>query len=135
MKSVKDKEIYNILCNIFDNIDVSKLILNFKNNIEKTETLNYHIDRWNNITGHFYKACDTNYDKYSYISHKPTGIEYIIKKDHLPYFYNDTGVSYQCVELIHELIKISYDKKWLKELDIRYSILSNKIMNKMNISV
>tara|TARA_B110000285_G_scaffold219817_1_gene270823 strand:+ start:13 stop:423 length:411 start_codon:yes stop_codon:yes gene_type:complete len=132
MKSEKDKEIYNILCNIFDNTDVSKIILDKKNNIEKIETLNYHINRWNNISGHFYKVRDTNYNKYSYIFHKPTGIEYIIKKDHILDFYKNTGLSYQCIELIHELIKISDDKKWLKEDDKKYSILSTKIMNEMN---
>ena len=135
MKSEKDKEIYNILCNIFDNTDVSKIILDIKNIIEKKETLNYHINRWNKISGHFYKVRDTNYNKYSYILHsfhKPNEIEYIIKKDHILDFYKNTGLSYQCIELIHELIKISDDKKWLKEDDKKYSILSTKIMNEMN---
>ena len=77
--------------------------------------------------------------------------DYVIKKDHKPIFYNLTGISYQVVELIHELIKIKNENKeifsngvtiniplpyieykdWLKHDDKLYSILSKKIMFEM----
>ena len=70
---------------------------------------------------------------------------FIVKKDHNPIFYNLTGLSYQVVDLIHQLIKLHkvdiYDlrrftfiwnyKHWLERDDKLYSILSSKIMNAM----
>ena len=67
--------------------------------------------------------------------------QYVIKSDHKPIFYNVTGVSYQVIELLHELIKLNKIdtenshiedyKYWLQHDDILYSSLASKIKIKM----
>ena len=124
------------------NTDVCKLIIHKKNTIEMKEIMEYHYDRWENIAGSHYRLRDTDQDKYSLICDYST---FIVKKDHLPIFYNLTGISYQVVDLIHLLIKLhrvdredtqetfiwNY-KYWLERDDKLYSVLTNKIMRAMN---
>ena len=67
---------------------------------------------------------------------------YIVKPDHRLNFFYMTGISYQILELIYELIRIKNNtfyndfindyKKWLNLDDKLYSILSKKIMIEMN---
>ena len=83
------------------NTDVCKLIIHKKNTIEAKETMDYYYDRWENIAGSHYRLHDTHDGKFSYIFND---MEYIVKKDHKPIFYNLTGISYQVLELIHQLI-------------------------------
>jgi len=121
--------------------EICNKIIKIKNDSENKETLKYHIDRWESIAGEHYYTRDTHYGKFSYIFDDS---EYIIKRDHRIYFYQMTGISYQVLELIYELIRIlnenSYDedfeefkdkKDWLKRDDGLYSELSKKIMIKM----
>lgn len=115
----------------------NKIIL-LKNSKEREETLKYHIDRWVNIAGEHHYTRDNHGGKYSYIfdNHK-----YIIKPDHKLDFYQLTGISYQVVELIYELIRINHEnawdfdvvdkKEWLREDDKLYSELSKRIMIEM----
>ena len=65
---------------------------------------------------------------------------YVLKKDFKLDYYNYTGISYQIIELIHELIKLKNEKYltkdegyeyWLNYDDNLYSLLSKKIMKKM----
>ena len=77
--------------------------------------------------------------KFSYVLDSE---EYIIKPDHRMNFYKMTGISYQVLELIYELIRINNEKSWDFEIDDKidwikhddklYSELSKRIMNKMN---
>ena len=55
-------------------------------------------------------------------------------------FFNLTGISYQIIDMLHQLILIlnindfditNLKKNWLKNDDKLYSILSKKIMDKM----
>jgi len=120
------------------NIDVCKLIIQNKRSLEAKETVDYYHDRWENIAGSYYRVRDTDQDKYSLIWDYS---KYIIKKDHNPIFYNLTGISYQVVDLIHQLIKlhrvdsensrIEDYKHWLERDDKLYSILVDKIMRTM----
>jgi hypothetical protein len=55
----------------------------------------------------------------------------VIRLDHDVDFFRNTGVSYQIKDMIHDLIRVSTDKKWLKYDDTLYSILSKKIMDRM----
>ena len=113
-------------------------IIKIKNEDEKRDTLKYHIDRWENIVGEYYYTRDNHTGKFSYIF---DNINYVIKPDHRIQFYNLTGVSYQIVELIHELIRILHEdswdfeidekKDWIKHDDVLYSELSKKIMIEM----
>ena len=118
--------------------EICNKIIKLKNDSEKTEALNYHIDRWINIAGEFYYTRDNHTDKYSYIFDNS---DYIIKVDHKLDFYQITGISYQIIELIHELIRINHEnswdfeindkKEWLKYDDALFSNLANKIMIEM----
>jgi hypothetical protein len=115
-------------------------IIKIKNDNESEETYNYHLDRWIKLAGEHYYTRDNHYDKFSYVVNSK---EYIIKPDHRMNFYKMTGISYQVLELIYDLIRIlndkSYDdgfvrlrsKNWLKYDDKLYSELSRRIMDKM----
>ena len=121
------------------NIDICKLIMKKKKEIESKETMDYYYDRWENIAGSHYRLHDMHDGKFSYIFND---MEYIVKKDHNPMFYNLTGISYQVVELIHQLIKLKNDelientfitdyKEWIEHDDKLFSFLADKIMISM----
>lgn len=115
----------------------NKIIL-LKNDSERKETLKYHIDRWETIAGEHYYTKDNHTGKYSYVFDNR---DYVIKIDHRLNFYQMTGISYQIVDLIHELIRINHEKAWDFQIDNKkdwikyddelYSNLSNKIMIEM----
>ena len=108
---------------------ICKKILKLKKIMEKKEIDEYYSERWENIAGSHYILHDTHLGKFSHIWDETS---YIIKKDHKSLFYDRTGISYQIIELLHELIKKNHDKEWLKHDDKLYSILANKIMIEMN---
>lgn len=131
----KKTKIKKILINYYDNTDIAEYIVKTLERIEeteRTETLEYHIDRWNNIAGSYFEVISNNYNKFSYVLTTSIGREYHIKKDHITKFFNITGVSYQIVELVKELIKRSHDEEWLLHDDEMYSKLADKIMIEMN---
>ena len=121
------------------NTDICKLIIHKKNSIEAKETMDYYYDRWENIAGSHYRLHDTHDGKYSLIWDDSN---YKVKKDHNPIFYNLTGISYQIIELLHELIKINRVdsensriedyKYWLTYNDKLFSFLADKIRIAMN---
>ena len=137
----KDENIYGILRLFINEPHICKDIIKYKKYLEGKETLNYHYKRWENIAGSHYILKDTQHDKFSIIF---TPDNYIVKIDHKPFFFNLTGISYQVVELIHELIKLKNKdsirntfvedyKAWLNYDDKLFSKLSKKIMEKMKI--
>lgn len=119
--------------------EICNKIINLKNNMEDEDTLEYHMGRWENIAGEHYYTRDNHYGKFSQVH---DGSNYIIKPDHRLGFYKMTGISYQVIELIYELIRINHEnswdfeidgkKDWLRYDDKLYSELSKRIMNKMN---
>lgn len=120
------------------NIDLCKIILDIKNKNEYKDTLEYHINRWETIAGEHYNTRDSHYGKFSYILDNN---KYIIKPDHRLNFYKMTGISYQILELIYELIHIRNENSWDFEIDDKndwikyddklYKILADKIMKEM----
>ena len=101
-----------------------KYILFLKDKSERNETLNYHIDRWFKIPCiHFEIQKNNKVGKHSYII---DGQNYVICKDYNSDFYNETGISYQVVELLHEIINEPN-----KEDDIMYAELAKRIMIRM----
>ena len=114
-----------LLSQKIDEPAVCKYILFLKNKSERNETLDYHIDRWFKIPCAHSKIQNNKIGKYSYIV---DGQNYVIRKDHNLDFYNETGISYQVVELLHELI-LQPNKKD----DIMYAELAKKIMIRMGV--
>ena len=121
------------------NVDICKYILKIKKKLEKEEIMEWYIERWENIAGAHYILHDTHYEKFSLIYNEN---DYIVKPDHRLVFYNRTGISYQIIELIHELIKLKNKdsientfikdyKGWLHYDDNLYTILSKKITERM----
>ena len=137
--ALKNDEMIRLYLKVFIPIpEICNKIIDIKNNKEFEETLEYHIDRWESIAGEHHFTRDTHYGKFSYIFDNS---KYIVKRDHRIYFYQMTGISYQVLELIYELIRINHENAWdfemddkgdwLKHDDELYSVLSKKIMIKM----
>ena len=137
--SLKNDEYIRLYLKVFIPIpEICNKIIQLKNDKEYEETLKYHTERWETIAGEHYYTRDNHHNKFSYIF---DNINYIVKIDHRMNFYQMTGISYQIVELIHELIRInnenSWDfemdekKDWIKYDDSLYSELSKRIMIEM----
>tara|TARA_Y100000389_G_C17390986_1_gene479854 strand:- start:29 stop:466 length:438 start_codon:yes stop_codon:yes gene_type:complete len=119
------------------NIYICKIILKQKKTIENNENRIYYLERYQKIAKEHYCLHNNHTDKFSYVLNSKN---YIIKTDFKLDYYKYTGISYQIIELIHELIKLKNDKyikdqeykSWLDYDDKLYSILSEKITNQMN---
>jgi hypothetical protein len=146
MYSLKQEQLISLyLSRVIPISEIRYLIINHKNKMETEETLDYHMERWLLIGCSHYTTHDTHFGKFSII-HDSTN--YVVKPDHRLDFYNATGISYQIVELVRELIKRHYFilpvrgllsfpalnghfKNFLKADDKLYSQLANLIMEKM----
>ena len=108
-----------------------------KNIYEKKATIDYYLDIYQRIAKEHYYLHKNHIDKFSYIFDSK---QYIVKTDFKLDYYKYTGISYQIVELIHELIKLKNEKYikddgyeyWLNHDDKLYSLLSHKIMIEMD---
>jgi len=128
-----DNQILFILNMVIYDIDICKLILKIKKDIEKIETLQYYDILYTNIAIEHKYLHENHTCKFSYIL---DSTKYVIKPDFKLDYYNYRGVSYQIIELIHELIKLKNDKYtsanegykyWLDHDDKLYFLLSKKI--------
>ena len=140
----KGKQISLYLSRLIPINEIRYRILNMKTEKEDKETLDYHIERWSSIAGSHYIAHDTHQNKFSYIFNDGRSVVHI---DHKMDFYNLTGISYQIVELIHELIKIKNDDEiyfrdldglktqdeWIKSDDLLFSKLAKLITKEINL--
>lgn len=136
-----DNTILMYLLTIIPEISICKKVLKHKKNLENIDIMEYYMERWENIAGEHYYMHDNHTNQFSYIYSE---LNYIVKVDMLPYFFNRTGISYQIIELIHELIKLKNEYKlhdiryncnsyiaMLKSDDKLYSFLAKKIMDTM----
>ena len=132
-----DENINMILSRVIPIQELRKDIIEKKKELEKEEILNYHIDRWIDISGSHFITRDTNVGKFSQIL---DGEKYIIKPDHRLEFFERTGISYQIIELLHELLLLKSDDSiidnidyeyWLQHDDKLYSKMSEMIMIEM----
>ena len=137
--SLKNDEYIRLYLKVFIPIpELCNKIIKIKNTEEENETLKYYNDRWINIAGEHYYTRDNHTGKFSQVF---DGSKFMVKPDHRLHFYHMTGISYQVVELIKELIKINHEnswdfeiedkKEWLRYDDALYSELSKKIMIEM----
>ena len=117
--------------------EIRKDIINKKKELESEETLEYYNEIWKNIIGYYFVTRDTKVGKFSQIL---DGKKYIIKPDHRLEFFERTGLSYQIIELLHELILLKSDDSiidnidyeyWLDHDDILYGKMSKMIMIEM----
>src|SRR6056300_345827 len=113
--ALKRDEIIRLYLKVFIPInEICNEIIKIKNEEEKRETLEYHMNRWETIAGEYYYTRDNHIGKFSYVF---DNTKYVIKPDHRTNFYKLTGVSYQVIELIHELIRILHENSWDFEID------------------
>ena len=132
-----DENINMILSRFIPIPEIRKDIINKKKELESEETLEYYNEIWKNIIGYYFVTRDTKVGKFSQIL---DGKKYIIKPDHRLEFFERTGLSYQIIELLHELILLKSDDSiidnidyeyWLDHDDILYGKMSKMIMIEM----
>ena len=132
------EHIYGILRIFINEPSICKYIMNHKKQLEDTEILEFHSKRWENISGSYFMLRDSHEFRIA----EAQRLADIVKPDHLFTFYNLTGISYQVVDFIHELIKLKNTdslentfivdyKEWLEEDDKLFSKLSKQIMLQM----
>ena len=130
------ENIYGILRIFINEPSICKYIMNHKKQLEDTEILEFHSKRWKDISGSHFMLRD------SYLFRATENRPDIVKPDHLFTFYNLTGISYQVVDFIHELIKLKNTdalentfivdyKEWLEDDDTLFANLSKQIMLQM----
>ena len=112
--------------------------MNHKKQLEDTDILEFHSKRLKDISGsHFMLR-----DQHEFRIAEAQRLADIVKPDHLFTFYNLTGISYQVVDFIHELIKLKNTdalentfivdyKEWLHDDDTLFANLSKQIMLQM----
>ena len=112
--------------------------MNHKKQLEDAEILEFHYKRWKDISSSYFILRDS----YEFRITEAQRLGDIVKPDHLLTFYNLTGISYQVVDFIHELIKLKNPdalentfiidyKEWLEDDDKLFSTLSKQIMLQM----
>ena len=145
---MKNEYIYLLLREKIPIREILIKIIDENEKIERRESLEYHIDRWEIISSKYFRSFERSpYNYYSYVL--DGGKSYKYEKDRNSDFYDYTGISYQCRDLLLSTIKdeslefdegknIMIDDKrildkekmnWLKYNDNIYSILSNKILS------
>ena len=132
------EHIYGILRIFINEPSICKYIMNHKKQLEDTEILEFHSKRWKDISSAYFMLRDS----YEFRIAEAQRLADIVKPDHLFTFYNLTGISYQVVDFIHELIKLKNTdalentfivdyKEWLEDDDKLFSKLSKQIMLQM----
>ena len=132
------EHIYGILRIFINEPSICKYIMNHKKQLEDTEIVEFHSKRLKDISGSHFMLRDS-YEGNVSVAER---LADIVKPDHLFTFYNLTGISYQVVDFIHELIKLKNTdalentfivdyKEWLHDDDTLFSNLSKEIMLQM----
>ena len=132
------ENIYGILRIFINEPSICKNIMNHKKQLEDTEILEFHSKRWKDISSSYFMLRDS----YEFRIAEAQRLADVVKPDHLFTFYNLTGISYQVVDFIHELIKLKNTdalentfivdyKEWLEDDDTLFANLSKQIMLQM----
>jgi len=121
------------------NTNICQYILKLKNKIFKIDNSKYHQERYEKIAKEHYYLHKNQEHKFSYIFDVN---RYVVKNDFDLTYYKYTGISYQIVELIHDLIRNKkkynneyydkFSKMWIDYDDNLYFILADKITTQMN---
>lgn len=107
MRKNRDIQIYLLLTTKVPVKDIVVKILKDVKSIEEKETFEYHFERWETIAGSFFHSIERSPftgdpNPYSYVLDSK---KYIYEKDRNMAYFNETGVSYQCRELLLATIK------------------------------
>ena len=132
------EHIYGTLRIFINEPSICKYIMNHKKQLEDTEIVEFHSKRLKDISGSHFMLRDS----YEFSIAEAQRLADIVKPDHQFTFYNLTGISYQVVDFIHELIKLKNPdalentfivdyKEWLEEDDTLFANLSKQIMLQM----
>ena len=127
-----------------DEKEISKHILNLKEDIEKEETKRFHIELWSSLMDKYYKSKDYSLftKPLNHFIYFEGGRKYIYETDRVLDFYNETGISFQSRELLlTTLSQENMDANFteippssIREYnDHIYGNLSSQIMYKMKI--
>ena len=107
MKKNRDIQIYLLLTTKLPVKDIVLKILKDVKSIEEKETFEYHLERWETIAGSFFRSIERSPftgepNPYSYVLDSK---KYIYEKDRNMSYFNETGVSYQCRDLLLDTIR------------------------------
>jgi hypothetical protein len=123
------EELQIVLFKIIPDTDLCVKIINLKDKIEKEDTLEYHIERYDTIYNKYKSSFQ--YDSlgsktfYSYIIDET---QYFSNKDRYLDFYNETGISYQVKSLLLDILNSPTTDKNLIHND-GFSLTDEKIRN------
>ena len=149
-----NEEILMNLLTIIPIVPICKDIIQFKNKMEKEDTLNYHVERWVTISSKYFRSFEMidnkqiyrpsdispfSIDTYSKIhlsyrlGDEIYGSKYASNADNNLDYFHETGISYQVREfLLNSLNTKEWKKKHWKDIrkhdDVIYGPLSKKIM-------
>ena len=134
------EHIYGILRIFINEPSICKNIMDHKKQLEATEIVEFHSKRLKDISGSHFMLRNSYEGKLATIDLQFVPV--VVKPDHLFTFYNLTGISYQVVDFIHELIKLKNPdalentfivdyKEWLHDDDTLFAKLSKKLMLRM----
>ena len=133
-----NEEILMGLLSIIPILPICKGIIDLKDEIERKDTLNYHVERWVTISSLYFRSFELSdgIDKTRrYISYTINDEEYISEPDTNLDYFHETGVSYQIRDLLLSILKTKeWEKHHWKEIreddDKLYYVLSGHIMKK-----
>ena len=133
-----NEEILMSLLSIIPILPICKGIIDLKDEIERKDTLNYHVERWVTISSLYFRSFELSdgIDKTRrYISYTINDEEYISEPDTNLDYFHETGVSYQIRDLLLSILKTKeWEKHHWKEIreddDKLYYVLSGHIMKK-----
>ena len=133
-----NEEILMNLLSIISILPICKDIIDLKDEIERKDTLNYHVERWVTISSLYFRSFELSdgIDKTRiYLSYTIDSKYYVSEPDKNLDYFHETGVSYQVRDLLLSILDM---KEWEKHhwKDIRdhddrlYDILAKHIMTK-----
>ena len=124
---MRNKEIYDLLLLKLGDPYLSKYIIEIKEKIEKKEALDYHIERWETISGKYFRSQELFTGDKKYYSYVLDSKDYIFEKDRIMEFYYETGISFQNRDLLLSVIKTKKDMEIDDDIEIHESNLSREV--------
>lgn len=148
----RKQQIYLLIQSKINISDVSKYIVYLLNKIELDEAFKYHLERWETISSKYFTSFEKSpYGSFNPYSYVVDSKKYVYENDRKLDFYKETGIPFQCRDLLLGTIKNEFindevftneklqdnlneeNTNCRKETDKIYGILSGRIMNTMKL--